>query len=394
MSAPETARSGPDRWAVRASRLFDGDAFHEAAAVVIEAGRVLAVVPEADVAAMPGTHLPEDALLAPGFVDLQVNGGGGVLLNDAPTPEGAVAIVTAHRAHGSTGLMLTLISDGPSVLDALVEAAADIAAVRGVAGFHVEGPFLAPERRGVHRLDVLRIPDEADFRRLARLAAVAPTILTLAPERVPAGTIRRFAESGVRVFIGHSQADAACVARAVEEGAIGATHLFNAMSQIGPREPGIVGAVLDDARLCAGIIADGLHVHEANLRLAYRVLGPRRLALVTDAMPSVGSEEGGFVLQGRAIALEGGRLTARDGTLAGAHLGMDEVVRNAVNMMGASLGDALAMASAVPARIVGLAGRGRLVKGARADLVALDADLRTIATWIDGEPAQPPRKIE
>lgn len=379
-------------YALAAPRLFDGEALRTNATVLVEGGRIVAIGEAGIEGAAPCTRLPEGSVLAPGFVDLQVNAGGGVLLNDAPTARGAQAIAEAHRGHGTTALLATLISDEEAVLDRLVDAAPEIARVPGIAGFHVEGPFFAPARRGIHRAEVLRPPGEADFARLARLAAIAPTILTLAPERVAPGTIARFARSGVRVFLGHTEADADCVARAVAEGAVGATHLFNAMSQIGPREPGLVGAVLDDPRLSAGIICDGLHVHPANLRLAYRNLGARRLALVSDAMPSVGSASGGFVLQGRTIRLEGGRLTGPDGTLAGAHLGMDEAVRNAVAMMGASLADALAMATATPARLAGLGeGRGRIVVGGRADLVVLGPDLALHETRIaeaDG-PASP-----
>lgn len=380
-------------FAIAAPRLFDGETFRDEAVVVIEDGRIVSI--EAGHAGatpgtrLPGTRLPEGAILAPGFVDLQVNGGGGALLNDDPSPAAVETIVAAHRAHGTTSLLATLISDSEETLDRLVAAAPAIARVPGVAGFHVEGPFLAPARRGVHRAEVLRTPADADFARLARIAAIAPTILTLAPERLPEGAIARFVEAGVRVFIGHSDADADTVARAVAEGAVGATHLFNAMSQTTAREPGVVGAVLDDARLGAGIICDGRHVHPANLGRAYRLMGARRLALVTDAMPSLGAADGGFVLQGRTIRLANGRLTAEDGTLAGAHLGMDEAVANATRLMGAPLADALAMATATPARLAGLGeGRGRIAVGGRADLVALDRGLRAIATWVGGAARQ------
>ncbi|WP_372424798.1 N-acetylglucosamine-6-phosphate deacetylase [Salinarimonas chemoclinalis] len=369
-------------FAIAAPRLFDGETIRDEAVVVVEDGRIAAVGDAARAQGLPCTRLTQGAILAPGFVDLQVNGGGGVLLNDDPSPAAVEAIVAAHRAHGTTALLPTLISDTEAVLDRLVAAAPAIARVPGVAGFHVEGPFLAPNRRGVHRAEVLRTPGDADFARLARLAAIAPTILTLAPERLADGAIARFVAAGVRVFIGHSDADAETVARAVAEGAVGATHLYNAMSQSTAREPGVVGAVLDDPRLGAGIICDGLHVHPANLRGAYRLMGARRLALVTDAMPSLGSAEGGFVLQGRPIRLEDGRLTAQDGTLAGAHLGMDEAVRNAVHLMGASLVDTLRMATATPAGLAGLGdGRGRVVPGGRADLVALDAALAVVQIW-------------
>ena len=369
---------------IAAARLFDGSGMRGPAWVEIADGHVVAVHdgrPEA-----PATvQLAEDVVLAPGFIDVQVNGGGGVLLNDEPTLAGIAAIATAHRRFGTTALLPTLITDDPARMEALFGVAAAAMALPGIAGFHLEGPHLNPARRGIHPAERIHPPSARDLALLCAFGRAGRSQVTLAPETVDPALIRRLAESGLRVSAGHSDATAGDLQRAADHGLTGVTHLFNAMSQITPRAPGAVGAALADDRLYAGIIADGLHVDPLNLRLAFRAKGPERLMLVTDAMSSVGAASDHFRLHGRLIRLAGGRLTDDAGTLAGAHLGMNEAVRNAVAMMGATLAEALTMASLTPARFLGLDGeRGRIAKGFRADLVALDAAFGVTATWIGG----------
>jgi N-acetylglucosamine-6-phosphate deacetylase len=266
----------------------------------------------------------------------------------------------------------------------LAASATEIAALPGVLGLHLEGPFLNPARKGVHPAAFIRQPTEADVAAITTMTRVLPVLVTLAPECVPAGFIAQLVALGVRVAIGHSDATAEQVAAACGAGATAVTHLYNAMSQLTARAPGVVGAAFDDARLTAGIICDGLHVAPANLRIAFRLMGRDRLALVTDAMPSLG---GGatFTLHGRTITLAEGRLTAPDGTLAGAHLGMDAAVRHAQTMLGATLEDALVMAARTPARMLGLdATHGRIAAGFAADLVALTEEGTIAATWVAG----------
>ncbi|MEJ1160176.1 N-acetylglucosamine-6-phosphate deacetylase [Prosthecomicrobium sp. N25] len=375
--------------AIRTPLLFDGDRLARDRMVIVEGRRVVHVGPAGD--APPGavlTDLPAGAILAPGFIDVQVNGGGGVLLNDDPGPAGAAAIVAAHRRHGTTGCLPTLITDRPEVLSACLAAAGAIAAVPGVLGLHAEGPFINPVRKGVHRADFIRVPDPSDIEALRTLARAGRSMITLAPERMPDGFVRDLAAAGLRVSIGHSEASAEEVEAAVRDGATAVTHLFNAQSQMQGRAPGVVGAAMATDRLFVSLIADGLHVHPMNLRAAFRAIGPERLMLITDAMSSVGAATDRFDLMGREVRLEQGRLTTADGTLAGAHLGMDEAVRNAVAMMDASLPQALAMASRTPAHFLGLADtHGRIAAGAAADLVALDADLKPLGTWIGGDHA-------
>jgi N-acetylglucosamine-6-phosphate deacetylase len=377
-----------ERHAVAAARLFTGEAMLTDHAVLIEAGRVLDVVPTPGVAAN-AERLADDVVLAPGFIDAQVNGGGGVLFNDSPDLPTLRRIVRAHRRFGTTALLPTLITDTD---DKLRQAVATVAAALadgepGIAGLHLEGPFLNPARRGVHRAEFIRAPTDADIDFLCA-EAPRPLLLTLAPEIVSNETISRLCRAGVTLSIGHSDATYEQARAALGSGARGFTHLFNAMPPPSGRAPGPVGAALDDPRAYAGIIADGHHVHPASLRIALRALMARRTMLVTDAMASVGAEMSSFVLQGRRIAVTDGRLTAEDGTLAGAHLDMASAVRNALALLGASLADALRMASATPADFLGIAGtRGRLLAGHAADMVAITDAIDVRAIWIAGAPA-------
>lgn len=374
-------------YALLPDRLFTGDRMTAGQAVLIEAGRVTALLP-------PGTLDPTlpvrrlRGLLAPGFVDTQVNGGGGVLFNDAPTPDTLRRIGDAHRRFGTTAFLPTLISDRPEVMRRALEAADEAvgAGMPGVLGIHLEGPFLGTERRGVHDAGVLRAPDRADIE-LLTAPRRGRTLVTLAPETVGDETIARLARSGIVVSLGHTAADHGRVVSALRNGATGFTHLFNAMPPLAGRAPGPVGAALDDPGSWCGLIVDLHHVHPASLGLAVRAKGPGRLMLVTDAMPTVGTGLPGFMLQGREVFRRDGRLTTADGTLAGSDLDMATAVRNCVRHLGLPLADALRMASLTPAAFLGLDRKiGRIAPGCRADLVLLDGDVTVRGTWIGGVP--------
>jgi N-acetylglucosamine-6-phosphate deacetylase len=377
--------AGPGR-AVLADRIFDGHRWHAEAAVMIRDGRVAGLDHWSKVPAeWPQERLPAGTFLAPGFIDLQVNGGGGVLLNEQPTADGMRAIARAHRRFGTTACLPTLISDTRERMRTAIAAARSAAGRDGILGLHLEGPFISPRRPGVHRPDRVAQVSAGDLEDLREAARAGTSLVTLAPECVPAGFVRTLASSGVRVSIGHSEASAGVVMQAVADGATGVTHLFNAMPAMSAREPGIAGAALADKRLAAGLIVDGIHVDPVSIRVAFAAKGADRIALVTDAMPTVGAALERFELMGRTITLTNGRLTTEEGTLAGAHLDMASAVRNAVRLAGLPLEQALRAASLTPARFLGLdKERGVLVAGARADLVALTADLNVVATWLDG----------
>ncbi len=375
--------------ALLADLVFDGHRRHSQAAVLIRDGRIAGLAGWGEVPPdWPQTRLPAGTLLAPGFIDLQVNGGGGVLLNDQPSAEGMRAIARAHRRYGTTGCLPTLITDTREQMRTAIAAARAIARRDGVLGLHLEGPFISPRRPGVHRPDRIAQPVSGDLEELCELAGAGRSMVTLAPECVPAGFVRRLASAGVRISIGHSEAPAVAVMQAVADGATGVTHLFNAMPPMSAREPGIIGATLAEARLMAGLIVDGIHVDPISVRAAFAAKGADGIALVTDAMPTVGAAQNRFDLVGRTIKLSDGRLTTEDGTLAGAHLDMASAVRNAVRSAGISLENALRAASLTPARFLGLDHeRGALTPGARADLVALTQDVNVIATWVEGSTA-------
>ena len=389
-----TGRNNPsnaDGHAVLAQRVFDGYGWHADAAVLIRDERIAGVSFWGKVPSdWPQMRLPDGAFLAPGFIDLQVNGGGGVLLNDQPTVDGMRTIARSHRRFGTTACLPTLITDTREQVRAAVAAARSIAGRNGILGLHLEGPFINPKRPGVHRPDRIVQPSAGDLEELCELAGAGRSLVTLAPECLPTGFVRTLASSGVRVSIGHSEATAADVMQAVADGATGVTHLFNAMPPLSARAPGIIGAALAERRLTAGLIVDGIHVDPVSVRAAFAAKGCDRVALVTDAMPTVGTSLDRFELMGRTIRLADGRLTTETGTLAGAHLDMATAVRNAVKLAQLSLEDALRAASLTPAHFLGLENeRGALVPGARADLVALTDDLTVIATWLAGKNDDP-----
>jgi N-acetylglucosamine-6-phosphate deacetylase len=372
-------------FALTGARVFDGARLVDGCAVVIDDGRVAAVVPQADVPAGIGRR-EIAGLLAPGFIDVQVNGGGGVLFNDVTTADGIRTIGVAHRRFGTVGFLPTLITDAREKLGAALRAteAAIAANVPGVLGVHLEGPFLNPKRKGVHEPRFMRPIDDEDIA-LIESARAGRIMMTVAPEKVPAATIRRLATAGVVLSAGHTAAPLETIRVARAAGLTGFTHLFNAMPPLAGRDPGPVGAALDDPEAWCGLIVDMHHVSATSLRIAIAARGWQRMMLVTDAMPSVGSPEGSFMLLGREISRRDGRLTTTDGTLAGSDLDMATAVRNTVAALGLPLEAALHMASGAPAAYLGLeAELGRIAPGYRASLVLLDDDLVVTETWIDG----------
>jgi N-acetylglucosamine-6-phosphate deacetylase len=370
------------RHAVAADHVFDGATLQRDAAVVIEGAHIVGVVPRREVSG-DVRALPDGAWLAPGFIDIQVNGGGDVLFNDAPTPETIATIAAAHRRFGTTGLLPTLITDAPDKLPAALAAVEAASATQpGTLGVHLEGPFISPGRAGVHDPAYMRTPTCDDVA-LLTAAHRNVTLVTLAPERVPAGFIAALAAAGVRVALGHSNASYDETHAALAEGLTGFTHLFNAMRPMQSRDPGPIAAALESPDAFVGLIVDGVHVDPAMLRLALR--GAARPILVTDAMPPVGGKHNTFRLYGEEIAVRDGRCVRRDGTLAGAFLDMATAVRNCVEMLGVPLTQALRYASLNPAQFLGRRDLGRLTPGCRADMVAFAPDtIAVIDTWVAG----------
>jgi N-acetylglucosamine-6-phosphate deacetylase len=331
-------------------------------------------------------HDLEGRVLLPGFIDCQVNGGGGVLFNDAPTVETIRAIGAAHRRYGTTGFLPTLISDDVDVMRRAIDAVnqAIEEGVPGVLGIHLEGPFLAPERKGVHNPEKFRTVTMDDIAMLAGKHN-GVTLLTLAPERASIDTLRQLTEAGVTVAAGHTASDYETMRDALRNGVRGFTHLFNAMTPFTSREPGVVGAALEDPHSWCGLIVDGHHVHPAALRVAIAAKPRQKMFLVTDAMPPVGAADPSFVLNGEKITARDGVCQTAGGVLAGSALDMATAVRNTVEMVGVPLAEAARMASTYPAAFLGLEKSfGKVTAGYRADLVALNEDYSVYETWIAG----------
>jgi N-acetylglucosamine-6-phosphate deacetylase len=376
------------RSAFAARRIFDGAVWHEDAALLVRAGSVEAIVPQRDVPAGISVDDCSD-ILAPGFVDLQVNGGGGVMVNDHPTVEGIDTICRAHARFGTTALLATLITDTRAVTAAAVNAGVAAAKnrVQGFAGLHLEGPHLSVARKGAHDPRLIRQMDGTDQAALIAARQALPTLLTtVAPESVTQKQVGALTGAGVVVSLGHSDCTFATAQAYADVGASMTTHLFNAMSQIGNREPGLAGAAIDSGSLWASIIADGIHVDSATMAIALRgKRGPARMLLVTDAMATIGTDMKSFMLNGREIHRRDGQLTLADGTLAGADLDMISAVRFVHRKLGLDLGEALRMASFYPAEAIGRADRlGRLGPNSAADFVALGDKLDIAGTWIGG----------
>lgn len=355
-------------------------------ALLVQGGQIQGFVDNA--------HIPSEATLidldgdelVAGFIDIQVNGGGGVLFNDDPSVETIVKIGAAHARFGTTGFFPTLISDSLEKIKMAIAAvdAAIAQGVPGVLGIHLEGPFLNEARKGVHDASTFRILDDAAIALLTSLKN-GKTLVTLAPEKAPAGAIMKLVARGAIVFAGHSDATFEQVEVAKDDGLTGFTHIFNAMSQLGSRAPGVVGSALRGPNTFAGLIADGVHVHASNMELVAELLGKEHTILVTDAMPTMGSEQDYFELGDQIIVARGDTCYTDEGILAGSNLNMAQAVVNMCDLTGVDQLDALAMASSTPANAMGLgATHGRIELGMRADLVALDPAGRVSNVWIGG----------
>lgn len=365
-----------------AEQLFDGESFHQDVPVTIEDGLIASFD-----TALGAKEVRYTGTLVPGFIDVQVNGGGGALFNTSPTVACIETIGKAHARFGTTGFLPTLITDNVQVMAKAADAVASAVAQKsaGVLGVHFEGPHLSVPKKGVHPQGFIREITEAELAIFCR-QDLGIRVVTLAPENVSPEVIRLLVESGVKVCLGHSNADYDTVIAALKAGATGFTHLYNAMSPLGSREPGVVGAAMESETAWCGLIVDGHHVHPAAARVALRAKPRGKMMLVTDAMPPVGmDDETSFELFGTQVLRVGDRLNAVTGELAGCVLDMASAVHNTVNMLGLPLGEALRMAALYPAEFLGIADSvGRLAVGQRADIVLLDNQHQVLANYIAG----------
>lgn len=367
-----------------ATQLFDGQDFIDDQVITITDGVISAIdqnISDVDVKAT--------GLVVPGYIDLQINGGGGVLFNDSPSVDNLKVIMSAHAKFGTTAMMPTLITDKIEVMaqaaDSMSEAISN--KVPGIIGIHFEGPHLSLAKKGTHCAELIRPISEDEWKVLSR-KDIGQVIVTLAPETVMPEDITRMVKLGIKVCLGHTNADFAAAQLAVDAGATGFTHLFNAMSPLQGREPGVVGcALLNDNTQC-GLIVDGHHVDYASCQLAIKAKPAGGVFLVTDAMPPVGTEQTEFPLYDRTVYVENGKLTSSTGELAGSSLDMATAVKNTHQGLKIPLGESLRMASLYPAQYLyrdQKIDRGELKVGMQADMVVLNEDLSVLETWIGGE---------
>lgn len=378
--------NGFSRYAVAADVVFDGEKKHDDLAVVIEGQQIAALTPRSDLpSSIEVYNVPQGAWLAPGFIDIQVNGGGDVLFNADPTPAALTKIAQAHRKFGVTSFLPTLITDCDEAMAAALGAVSAVMAREpGILGIHLEGPFLSPQKPGVHRREFIRRP-QYHHRQMLGSFRTGVLLVTLAPEEAPDGFIAELVAAGAKVSLGHSMATYEQTRAAMAEGLTGFTHLFNAMRPLSAREPGPVAAALESPLAYYGMIVDGEHVAPAMLGLAMRGVG--RPMLVSDAMPPVGGMKAEFDLLGAPITVRDGSCRTQEGALAGSSIEMASAVRNCVRLLGLPLERVLRCASRHPAEFLGL-GRslGRLAPGYRADMAAFDpTDISVSNAWVAGE---------
>lgn len=363
---------------IAAKTLYVGDGRPPLAdrAVVFDDQDIVDVIEVSDAPkSLTTTHVE---VLAPGFIDLQLNGAGGAQFNHEPTAESLACMARASRIGGTAWFLPTYITDAGQNFRCAIKTVEDALAQQpGVVGVHLEGPFLAPSRPGVHNSEAIRKLDKSDAELIAQ--ANCPVLLTLAPEECETGILKYLDQAGVRLFAGHSSSTYDVIDMAAGSGLRGVTHLFNAMSQLSNREPGLVGAAFDIESLFAGIIADGIHVHPANLRTALKVMGPERLFLVTDAMQLLGTDATEFELVGKRILRRNDRLMTEDGTLAGADISMIDAIRNLIRLSSCKPEIAIQMATQTPARAIGLDDRiGTIEIGKRAGFTHLTKGLAVL----------------
>ncbi len=376
--------------AITGCTIFDGEQYHEDAALLCQNNTVSQICRADDIPSKYAITDLKGGLLAPGFVDLQVNGGGGILFNHQPDVEAIRQICQAHARFGTTAMLPTLITDTRDITAKAIEAGIEAhqQSVPGFLGLHLEGPHLSVAKKGAHAASLIRPMDDDDLNLLLEAKHALPCLMvTLAPESVTSNQIAKLADAGIIVSLGHTNASYKNACTAVDVGASCITHLYNAMSPLTHQEPGLVGTALTCGAVYAGLIADGHHVKPAAIKIALSAKqGPGAIFLVTDAMATIGTDMRSFELNGRTITRQNGRLVLEDGTLAGADLDMASAVRYMHNTIGVNRKDALNMASLTPALCIGISSLyGHLSAGARADFIHFDDELQISQVWQNGE---------
>ncbi len=368
-------------------KLFYQDQWRHDMAVLVDKTHIKSVIPVNDLPSTVKQIDAENCYLSPGFIDLQVNGGGGVMLNSAPSVDTLKQIQQGHWTGGTTAMLPTLITAQDEIMQSATEAmkTALDENIPGFLGLHLEGPHLNTHKKGVHNENLIRPLHQHTLDLLNQLSP-NNWLITLAPEQLAPGQLNDLIKKGIRVNAGHSAANYQQTKQALSEGLSGFTHLFNAMTGMDSREPGMVGAALEDHHSACGIIIDGYHIHSASALIAYRSKAKGKLYLVTDAMATVGSDKPYFELYGEKIHSKNGCCAKEDGTLAGSALDMISAVKNCVNELNIPLNEAIDMASLYPAAFMGIDHQyGKIAENYRADFALFDDTFAVKSTWVQGQ---------
>ena len=371
--------------ALLGSQIFCGERFYDHHALLIDGNSIIEIVDEKNIPNAFNKIELDQGILAPGFIDLQVNGGGGILFNNSPTKESLNTIINAHQFFGTTSIMPTVISDSIKVLTKCTRAVTqEIKKNSALLGIHIEGPFFSLKYRGVHQKKYIS-KLSSEYLELFSNLKEFPVILTLAPECISIKDLNHLASLGLKIMAGHTDASYDELEQAAKNNLNGFTHLFNAMSQISAREPGAVGAALDFDNLYASIIVDLHHVHHSLIKLAYQKKPIGKLFFISDSMATINHGEPTFELYDEVVSEQNGRITNAEGKLAGSSITQIDAVKNAYQKCNIPLDHALAMASRYPAKFIGVDQYlGSLKPNYRADLVHFDSNFKVNNVWTSG----------
>ena len=372
--------------ALLGSQIFCGERFYDDHALLVEGKSIVDIVDKNNTPDNFNKIELDQGILAPGFIDLQVNGGGGVLFNNSPNKESLNTIIKAHQFFGTTSVMPTVISDSLEVLEQCITTVTEeIKNNSSLLGIHIEGPFFNTKYRGVHQKQYISTIN-SDYLNLFESLKGFPVMLTLAPECISSQQLKHLTSLGIKTLAGHSDATYDELDDAIKNGLDGFTHLFNAMGQISAREPGVVGSALHFENTFASIIVDLHHVHPSLIQLAYQLKPKGKLFFISDSMATINHGKPSFELYDEVVNESDGRLVNSEGKLAGSSITQIDAVKNAYQKCNIPLNQALAMASRYPAEYLGIENHlGSLKPGYRADLVHFDSNFKVHNTWVSGK---------
>jgi N-acetylglucosamine-6-phosphate deacetylase len=367
--------------------IFTGEEVLTSHALIIDKDQVSEIIDVDDIPeSITNRYDLKGNMLVPGFIDLQVNGGGGIMFNSEPNVETIKRMVQGHQRFGTTGMMPTLITTSFEEMEKAISAVEQAISenIPGVLGIHLEGPFLSEVKKGAHDASKFCTIDEKGFA-IMTSARLGKTIVTIAPELTDDDTISSLNKKGIIICAGHTNANYQQTMQAIDAGLHGFTHLYNAMTPLESRMPGMVGAAISDERTWFGIIADGYHMHSSAFKIAVKAKQQGGAILVTDAMATVGSFSDTFILDNEEIKSINGKCVNSSGSLAGSDLNMNQAVKNAISFANISWQEAVRMASLYPAKALGLDHvYGKIKKGYKANFLILNDELDVRSTWING----------